>query len=151
LKWEGDVDGDGKSEVFLALKSDLDQQSDTEHPPTGWTVYIADRSGTGYMKSTGTEEKVNSLSVDDLPVIDLGACFVGQVSEIGKRGLVTIQYATPRSGAATATIYAFAVSGDHLTRSQLAEYDPDKGPNLVFTKYLSDNKRTLIQVQELTP
>jgi hypothetical protein len=136
--------------MFLSLKSEFDQQRENEEP-AAWDTYIGESAGTGYLKSAGTEEEPNTLSVDDLPPIDLEACFIGQVSELGKRGIVTVKYSTQRSGLTTATIYAYTVESDHLKRAQLAQYDPDKGPNLVFTKYLSDSKRTQVSIQEITP
>jgi len=149
-KWACDLNGDGQNEVLLCLKSDYDQAEQLNQSPA-WCVYIADASGGTFTKATGTSTETNTLSVGDLPQIDPDVCFTGPISEVGKRGIVAISYVTPRSGITTATIYAYTIEGDHLKRTQLAQYDPDKGDNAVFKKYLADDKRTQVTLLDVTP
>ena len=150
IKWTCNVSKDNKSDVLLCLKSDFDKNS-RDNEPQSWSYYIANASGNTYTKSTGTSQQADSLSVDDMPKIDTGLCFVGLITELNKRGIVGITYATPRSGVTTATIFAYTVEGDHLKRTQLAQFDPDKASNPVFNKYLADNKRSNVTLQEITP
>jgi hypothetical protein len=150
LKWECDVNGDGKNEILLALKSDFEKDMQSHEPPS-WSFYIANASGTSYARSTGTENQPNTLSVDDLPLIDPEACFVGQISELGKSGIVTMRIDNPREGESVGKIYAYTIEGDHLKRSELARYVIVEGPHALFTKYLANDKRTHVQLQQLQP
>src|SRR5262245_59233607 len=68
LKWDCDVDGDGKAEVLLSLKSVFEKDKQ-DYEPAAWSFYIKAPSGS-FVKSTGTETQPSILSVDDLPLID---------------------------------------------------------------------------------
>ena len=150
LKWECDVNGDGKKEVLLVLKSVFfgDMQN---HEPPGWSFYIANASGSDYTRSTGTVRKHKTLSVDDLPLIDPEACFVGQITELGKRGIVTMRIDNPRDRESVGIIYAYTIEGDHLKRTELARYTIVEGPHALFTKCLKDGKRTVVTPVKLDP
>lgn len=149
LKWEIDMNGDGKNDVLLSLKSDASDAAQSNESPA-WTLYIAEAVGNTFTKSEGTEYEANTLSVDDLPVIDTGACYVGQITQLGKRGIVTMRIKNPRSGESVATIYAYTIEGSRMKYTQLAQYQPGQ-PNAVFDQYLKDNVRTQVQLQEVTP
>ncbi len=149
LKWETDVNGDGKNDVLLCLKSDADNAVESKEAPA-WSLYIAEAAGNAFIKSEGTEHEANTLSVDDLPSIDTGTCYVGQITQLGKRGIVTMRIKNPRSGESVATIYAYTIEGNHLKYTQLAQYQPGQ-PNAVFDQYLKDNVRTQVQLQEVAP
>jgi len=151
LKWEVDLNGDGKNEVLLCLKSDFTAAIESHDTPT-WTVYIAEANpSTSYTKSEGTEYEAGQISVDDLPQIDTDTCFVGSITQLSSvQGIVTMQIKTPRSGESTATIYAFTVDGNHLKYTKLAEYQIGQ-TNAVFNQYLADGVRTSVHLQELMP
>jgi hypothetical protein len=151
LKWEADLNGDGRNDILLCLKSDFDSATQSNDVPA-WTVYIAEASpATGYVRSEGTEYEANKISVDDLPQIDTDTCFVGPITQLSStRGVVTMQIKNPRSGESIATIYALTVVGTHLKYTQLAQYQPGQS-NPVFDQYLKDNVRTQVQLQQLTP
>lgn len=135
--------------MLLCLKSDLDKDKES-HEPVAWTFYIAgNTSPVTYSKSVGTEIKPGELSVGDLPQIDHERCFVGQISELGKRGIVTIRYNHPREGPPIGIIHAFTVEGDRLKRTELARFTDSPNTHAMFVKYLSDDKRTVMTPVEI--
>jgi hypothetical protein len=151
LKIETDIDGDGKNEILLNLKSNLEMDKEN-HEVAGWTLYIPGNTpATTFSKSQGTETKLNELSVDDIPRIDHERCFVGLISELGKRGILTMRYNNPREGPSIGIIYVYTIEGDHLKKTELARFSHSATPNVLFTKYLEDDKRTVITPVELTP
>jgi hypothetical protein len=148
LKWEADLNGDGKNEVMLSRKDEYEAEINEKDIP-GWFVFIA--TPTGFVESKGTQDQGdNALGVRDLPMIDLDACYVGMVAEIGKHGLVTQQVDNPRVGDAISRIYVYTIEGDHLVRTKLAQYSLPI-PNAVFDAYLKDGKRTVITPVEVAP
>jgi hypothetical protein len=149
LKLETDVNGDGKNEILLCLKSELEKDKE-DHEPVAWTFYIAgNTTPVTYAKSLGTESKPGELSVDDLPQIDHERCFVGQIAELGKRGIVTVRYNNPREGPSIGIIHAFTVEGDRLKRTELARFTVSPTPHALFAKYLADGKRTVMTPVEI--
>jgi hypothetical protein len=151
LKIEIDANGDGKNEVLLSLKSDFEENKEN-HEPAGWSFYIRENTpAVAFAKSTGTETAPNELSVDDIPQIDHERCFVGEITELGKRGIVTIRYNNPREGPSIGIIYAYTIEGNHLKKTELARFPVSDTPHALFTKYLADDKRTAITPVEITP
>lgn len=144
LKWQSDLDGNGQQDVFLVLKESYEELQD--HVP-GWDIYLAAPGGT-YTKIAGVEDAEGVGPA--LPQIDTKACFVGQITQLGKRGIVTIKIDNPREGESVATIYAYTVEGDYLKYTQLTQYTPGQS-NAIFDQYLKDNVRTQVQLQEITP
>jgi len=148
LKWEADLNGDGKNEVMINRKDNVDAVLDTDQP-SGWSVFIAQPND--FARSKGIEEKdEESFDVNSRLQIDLTACYVGMVAEIGKHGLVTQQIDNPRVGDAISRIYVYTIEGDHLVRTKLAQYSLPF-PNAVFDAYLKDGKRTEIIPVEVAP
>lgn len=151
LKIDFDVDGDGKNETLLTLKSDFENEKEN-HEPAGWSFYIREKNtAIAFNKSLGTETKPAQLSMGDIPQIDHERCYIGLIDELGKRGIVTIRFNNPREGPSIAIIYAFTIEGDHLKKTELARYSDPTAPNAQFNKYLSDIKRTVIVPVEITP
>jgi hypothetical protein len=149
LKWECDVNGDGKTEALLALKSNFDEDT-KDHEPPSWTFYIGGANDAAYLRSGGIELEPQSIS-GILPNIDPEACFVGQITELGKHGVVTMRIDNPREGESIGKIYAYTIEGDHLKRTELAQYVIVQSPHALFTKYLAADKRTQVQLQEIAP
>lgn len=147
LKWQSDINGDGKAEVFLSRKDDVDDAAANQISP-GWDVYAARPNGGSYWPINGINQDDDSISLVALQV-DLETCFVGNVSEVGQYALVTLQVSNPRAGDPIARIYAYTIEGDHLKRTKLAEYNPTQ-TNALFDKYLKDDKRTVITPVEVT-
>ncbi|MES2477239.1 MAG: hypothetical protein V4640_15750 [Verrucomicrobiota bacterium] len=148
LKWNADINGDGKNETFLIRKADYDADVAVHQLPS-WEVFIANTTANTFMESTGIQDEGEELfGIAGVPQVDIGACFVGQVTELGKHALVTMQVDTPRVGNPIARIYAYTIEGDHLKRSKLAEYPATQG-NPLFDKYLKEGKRTVITPAEI--
>lgn len=148
LQWQADISGDGKNEIFLSLKSDFNGAAADNDPP-GWVTYIAELTGSGYLRSQGIELEPDTID-SILPDIDPDTCYVGQITQLNKRGIVTMRIKNPRSGESVATIYAYTIEGDHLKYTQLAQYEIGQS-NAVFDQYLKDNVRTQVQLQEINP
>lgn len=149
LKWEADINNDGKNEIFLSLKSDLDTALANNDTPA-WVMYIADSAGNGYSKSQGIELKPDTID-SILPDIDTDTCYVGQITQLGKRGIVTMRIGNPRKTESVGKIYAYTLEGNHLKRTELTQYVIAQGPHALFTEYLTEDKRTHITLQEIAP
>lgn len=149
LKWECDLTGIGRKEVFFALKSEVsvDQQDEA---PSDWTLYIPNAAGDGYLYSEWIAVEPKLLS-RMLPKINTDICFVGTIDELGKRGIVTTRCDTLRSGEVVAKIYAYTIEDDHLKYTELLKYDGTGPVPALYTKYLSADKRTHVHIEELVP
>jgi hypothetical protein len=149
LKWQTDVNDDGKSETFLCRKVDHDEDVAAGQLPS-WEIFIASATANTSTESTGIQNQGDdSFGVGAVPQIDIKACFIGQVTELGQRALLTQQIDNPRVGDPIARIYAYTIEGNHLKRTKLAEYNPMQA-NALFDKYLKDGKRTVIIPVEVT-
>jgi hypothetical protein len=149
LKLKADVNGDGKNEILLALKSDFEKDKE-DHEPQGWDFYIAGNAApVDYRKTIGTEEKPGEISMGDIPLIDIDVCFVGQITELGKRGILTMRHDNPREGPTINVIYAYTIEGDRLKKKELVSYEDSATPHALFAKYLADDKRTVITPVEI--
>jgi len=147
LKWQADVNGDGHKEVFLTYKHAYDEDKRIEDM-TGWTVYLSNAAGTAYAADVETHEG-DEISYGPMK-IDVDRCFVGEISEIGGKGLLTQEIVNPRDGGPIARIYAYKITDGHLEVSKLAEYNA-KEENALFNKYLAEGKRTVITPVEVAP
>lgn len=153
LKWEKDINGDGHNEILLALKSDYDDAR-KNHDIPAWEVYFANEDGSDFSVSKGIQDQhdePNSVGVGGLPDIDTELCYIGQITEIGKHGIITMKIRNPREGESIGEIFAYTIEGDHLKQIELAQYIIIEGPHPLFTKYLEDDKKTTIAVTELDP
>lgn len=146
VKWESDVDGDGKTEVFLSLKSDMaDPEADQ---PSSWDAYIGQNEG--YSKPNGIDRGDGEIG-QILPDIDIDRCYVGVIDELGKRGVVSREFKSPHPlDGGTVTVYAYTIEGDHLKKHQLAQFE-ECDANPVYAKYLADSKKTTVTLTELDP
>ena len=153
LKWTADISGNGKKAVFLSLKSDFDEAKNDNDIP-GWVLYIPESAGTSYQEFKGIKMEPNTISLI-LPNIDIDLCYIGQITQLGKKGIVTIQTHSARSGPdkSTSYIYAYVIEEDHLKRTKLAEYDSTKSveTNPIYQQYLTDAKRTKVKIKKITP
>jgi hypothetical protein len=150
LKWQLDVNGDSYKEVFLCLKSDFDKEVE-EKQPQPWDVYKGQNLAGGlFLKSIGVEEIPNTIS-GILPDIDVTRCFVGEITELGKNGILTIRHINPREGQTINIIYAYTFESDHLKQTELIRYEDSSTPHILFTKYLADDKRTIVIPVEIDP
>lgn len=149
LKWQADINGDGKNETFLTRKEYYDEDVAAAQLPS-WEVFLVGVAANTFSESTGVQNQgEDSFGPGAVPQIDVKACFVGQVSELGQHAIVTQQVDSPRAGDPVARIYAYTIEGDHLKRTKLAEYNPTQA-NALFDKYLKDGKRTVITPVEVS-
>lgn len=150
VKFSIDVNGDEKNEILLCSKSSMNYDKEQNDPPS-WHFYIAVNSGAGFAFSEETENAPGRLTQSDLPPIDPAIFFAGNISEIGKFGIVTMRRRAHRPlDGETITIYAYTIEGDHLKKHQLTQYEEGES-NAVFNKYLAEDKRTHVQLQEIDP
>ncbi len=153
LKWQIDINGDGYNEIFLTLKSNHDKDKEDNDIPA-WDVYLSDENGSNVIRSKGIQDpgdEPDSIGLGGLPCIDIESCFIGQITEISKRGIVTMRIKNPREGESIGEIYAYTIEGDHLKQTELAQYVIAEGHHPLFYKYLSDDKKTTITVTEIDP
>ena len=149
LKWQADINGDGKSEIFLTRKEYYDEDVAAGQLPS-WEAFIANAAANTFTESTGMQNQgEDSFGPGSVPQIDVNTCFVGQVSELGSHAILTMQIDNPRAGESIARIYAYTIESDHLKRTKLAEYNPTE-TNALFDKYLKDGKRTVITPVEVS-
>lgn len=148
-KWTADIDGDGRPEIFLTRKDNHTADLERSQTPD-WNVYLADSGAITYSGSTGIK-LAGTTAVDPqvIPQIDPERCFVGTVSQISGRALVTlvrdVRYEDPWN-----VIYAYAIQDGHLVETKLAEYKADT-TNPIYNEYLADDKRTSVTLEEVAP
>jgi hypothetical protein len=146
-RWTADINGDGQPEVFLALKEAYQEDKNDRQMPS-WRVYVAAAKGGSYSQIAGVDDG-NGVS-PILPQIDPERVFVGQVTQLKKPGIVTLQSDIAFSGVGLSRIYAYTIDGDHLKQTLLDQYNPNQS-NPIYDQYLSDDKRTHVTLQEVTP
>jgi hypothetical protein len=150
-----DINGDGKLDVLLCF-DDPEQQDSTEvqsqEQEPGvlhWDVYVRNPGNTAYIVSRGLEVEGQISVASGLP-LNPECLFIGLISEINCFGITSINISNPRAGASIATIFAYTWEGDHMKCQKLAEYASSK-ENQIFNKHLAEDKRTVLQVQQVTP
>lgn len=150
-----DINGDRKLDVLLCF-DDPEQQDATEAQSQeqepgilSWDVYVRNPADTAYIVSTGVEIDGQVSIASGLP-INPESVFVGQITEINRFGIVSLDIKNPKEGPSLATIWAYTWEGDHLKRQKLVEYESSE-ENAIFDKYLAGDKRTVLQVQQVIP
>jgi hypothetical protein len=149
LKWEGDLNGDGKNDIFYSLKSDSEEAIKNSNPPS-WFLYLSNAAGTDFLVSPELKEANGDVG-GELLEIDPLKCFFGQITELDKKGIVTTRHINPREGPTINIIYAYTIEEGYLKKTELARYEDSTTPNALFAKYLADDKRTVIVSEEVTP
>ena len=149
-----DINGDGIQDwLFCTIDSNPDpiikQAQQQEGGMLPWELYVSNQTTNSYNTCAGIDAG-KGLGISVGLQMDPDQVYVGQVSELGKRAIVTLVVKNSRVEAATETIYAYTWEGDHLLRHKLAEYHQDES-NAIFDKYLLDDKRTHLTVQHVKP
>ena len=150
-----DLNGDSKMDMLLCFddpdsQDATDIQSQAQEPGIlRWDVYVKNEANTAYIVSNGIEIDGQISIAFGLP-LNPETVFIGQITEINRFGIVTMEIANPREGPSMSTIYAYTWEGDHLKRQKLAEYETEQD-NATFDKYLAEDKRTALQVHQVTP
>lgn len=155
-RWNIDLNNDGKLDALLETKltpEEIAQENrDTKNHYNanvhGFTVYFSKPDGSGYVKCAGVDD--GDGVAPTVPEIDISHCYVGQITQLSKRGIVSVRTDMPRTGIGMSYIYAYLIESDHLKRVTLAEYNPEQR-NSIFDQYLKNNVRTQVQLQEIIP
>jgi len=161
-KWVLDINHDGVDDILLSMKqtsAEINEQKEEDghsFNPTeyGFSVYIGKKSG-GYLNSKYVEESIGN--VDGGIGIDISQCYVGYVEEVKQYGIVTVEEreVTAPSGKGRPVpmkqVYCYTVQGDHIKRTDLTPLFGIDEKNPTCDKYLSESKRTKVQLQEVTP
>lgn len=146
-RWSADIGGNGNV-VFLSTKQDYkDANHDGQMPE--WTVYVPAANISDYVKLSGVKSHEGDSDFSDI-AIHLDRMFIGLITQLGKKGIVTAQIDRPRKGASVGYIYAYTLEGKYMRQTLLTKYDPDKG-NAIYDQYLADDKRTKVQLEEVNP
>ena len=152
-RWDADVNDDGRKEVFLNLATGYNHQAKRGNPKIvpGWIVYLQNPGKTGYQLSRGVEDSEVGPGVGPgVPEIDETRMFIGPITQLGKRGIVTVQIDYPKRGPAVAYIRAYTIEADHFKCVLLAQFDPTLEKNAIFDQYLSKSKRTMVTLKKIT-
>jgi len=153
-KIETDISGDGRLDVVLCH---LEPGSDIEErrvTATGdkrlwWTSYIKNQDGT-YTRTTGIDLGDGGIDLGTDIAFDPVEVYIGQVAEVSRFAVVVREKQTPRRAEATSIIWAFIWEGGHFKRHKLGEFVTGS-QNALFDKYLVEGKRTVLQLQQVTP
>jgi hypothetical protein len=153
-KIEVDITGDGRLDVLLCYVNPTPDIEERRVAATGdkrlwWNAYIKNADGS-YSRPTGIDPGDGNLRLDAVIAFDPLETYIGQVSEISRFALVTREKQTPRSAEALSIIWAFTWEDAHLKQQKLGEFQTGQ-QNALFDKYLIDGKRTVLQVQQVTP
>ena len=150
-KWSCDINGDGSQEVFLDLKESYAENVEDNVVPS-WQVYIGTQieGVVKYIKVTELEEGPPNGVSPVFPQIDPARMFSGQITQLGKRGIVTMQRDITKNGIVSTRIFAYTIENGKLKETTLVEYYGED-PNVVYDQYLADNVRTQIQLIEVVP
>jgi hypothetical protein len=157
FKWVVDLNHDGVNDVLISLKESADEIKQEEANIStfdpdfhGFTVYIGLKDG-GYI----LEKDTNGDGVG----VNISECYVGYIRQVKKYGIVTVETRTiddpnepqARHGVVRQQVYCYTLEGRHINRTNLTLLlDPDE-KNPIYDEYLSDSKRTKVQLQEVTP
>lgn len=154
-KIEVDINNDGKIDLLLCY-DDPESDDATEAQARAqwggmlwWDIFVKKVDNNGYVANTGPVTD-NVLGLGAPVAIDPDLAFIGQITEINRFGIVTMEIANPREGPSLSTIWVYTWEGNHMSKQKLAEYETEQ-ENPIFDKYLAEDKRTVLQVQQITP
>jgi hypothetical protein len=144
-----DWNADGKNDICICNKKqyDGDIENDTK---IFWTIYVANANDNLYTKVGEQEEIIDGETVlsGDSIWFDPDHIFIGSITEINKHGLLSFHIDNPRDGEPVAYIYALVYKDGVFTEHELAKYNA-KEENALFEKYLKDDKRTQLTVEQI--
>ena len=151
LKWMLDINHDGIGDVLVTEKPTADEIKEKKEEEGdifnsdshAFAVYIGLGKG-GYVSDGGI-------------IIDIMQCYVGYIDEVKKYGIVAAEerkVAAPSGKGLPVTkmqVYCYTVQGNGMKRTNLAPLIDTDANSPVYDKYLSEAKRTKVQLQEVTP
>jgi hypothetical protein len=148
-----DINGDGVPDLFFTtIEGNPDPTTRIANEQVGgsfsWDVYVSNQASTTFKVNKSVEiggELTQGAGLDVNP----DQMYVGNISEINRYGIATS--AVKRSTSENSTIiYAYTWEGDHFKQWKLAEYVVGQ-QNAIFDKYLKDDKRTHVTLQQIKP
>ena len=150
MKWVIDLNHDGISDVLLSEKLTPDESKDDPFPDLqGFGVYLGQKGG-GYI-NTQFVDAPGGRDEGGIAV-DTSQCYLGYIGEIKSWGIVTALSKWQRSkGIYDTQVVAYSVEGDHIKETYLGDVMDLAKPNSLYRKYLSESRRTKVQLQEVTP
>ncbi len=90
--------------------------------------------------------------------IDISQCYVGYVKQVKQYGIVTVDVGVydydpqlARHGVIEKQVYCYTVDGNYIKKTNLGPRTFPEEKNVLYDEYLSEFKRTKIQLQEVTP
>jgi hypothetical protein len=163
VKWVVDINHDGINDVLIDVKPTPDEIKDNEavarelfNPDEyGFGVYLGIKGG-GYLK---VERTYGPGSMQFGIMVDISQCYVGYIEEIKQYGIVTAglrkvqdpDIPEAKHGVIEKQVYCYTVEGDHMKRTNLTPLLIPDEKNAIYDKYLSEAKRTKVQLQEIKP
>ena len=144
-----DWNGDGKNDVFICEKEHYDEEIEGDNK-IFWSIYVANAADNNYTLCEEQEEVIDSEISNIISSVwfDPDHIFIGNITEINKHGLLSFHIDNPRDGDPVAYIYALVYKDGVFTEHELAKYNA-KEENAVFDKYLKDDKRTQLTVEQI--
>jgi hypothetical protein len=151
-KWTADLNGDGKSVVFLCGENSYAEDQKQEGGLSHWYVYVPDSSG-GYklIRDVIREDGVRAGAV----LLNLDCLYVGEITQLGKRGWVTTWVSHKREKDLkldepedTVYICAYIPVGDHFEQKIIKKFDA-KEKDDVYEQYFSDSRRATIKMERI--
>ena len=148
-----DVNNDGVPDLFFTtIEGNPDPTTRISNEQAGgsisWDAYVSNQGACTFRVNTSVEidgEIIQGAGLDLNP----DRMHVGNISEISRFGIVTS--AVKRSKSENFTlICAYTWEGDHFKQWKIAECAAG-GRNAIFDKYLKDDKRTHLTLQQVEP
>lgn len=154
LVWKADVNHDGILDILISEKQSLedihDRRSskgpslpDDEYP---FAVYIGTKNGSGYQKSGGLSAEMSH-------------CYVGYIQQMKQYGIVTLESAIvddpdvpqARHGILKKQICAYTLEAGQIKKTELTPLLDEWEKSSFYNDYLTDAKRTSVQLEESSP
>jgi hypothetical protein len=113
-----------------------------------WDVYVSNQGAATFKVNTSVEigGEINQGAGLDL---NTDKMYFGNISEISRFGIVTSAVKRSKSENFT-VIYAYTWEGDYFKQWKMAEYVAGE-QNAIFDKYLKEDKRTHVTLQQVKP
>jgi hypothetical protein len=116
-----------------------------------WDVFIKSPTNGTYRQSIGLAlENEVEVGLSETPMINPDLVFIGEITEISRYGIVCAQTDAHGDGEPMTTIWAYTWEGAHMKRHKLVDFETAAG-HAIFNKYLAEDKRTQVQVTQVTP
>jgi len=161
-KWTVDINHDGVNDVLVSLKETSEELAEKKDEERGYFnsnyhgfgVFIGLKEG-GYLNSKYVKEDTGDVAGGI--GVDLSRCYVGYVESVKQYGIVTVQQleVSGPSGKGLPIhkerVCCYTVEGDHMKKTILTPLTEDVEESPMYKRYLSDSKRSIVQLDEVRP